>query len=96
MVTSYAGYADDIFHVISNIHIQRSKFGGKTDKFGRNSKNSGTLPSSWGWLFPTPGTLGTWWRQGATKCQGKVVVSGQWLMVSWSGLLRESQGPRPC
>ena len=27
--TSRTGYADDIFHVISNFHVQRSKFGVK-------------------------------------------------------------------
>ena len=28
------GYKDDIFQVISKVQIQRSKFGGKLDKFG--------------------------------------------------------------
>ena len=27
MFTSFTGYADDIFHVISNFHITRSNFG---------------------------------------------------------------------
>ena len=31
-------YADDIFYAISNSHIKKSKFGGKSDKFGRYSK----------------------------------------------------------
>ena len=30
MITSFKGYADDIFHVISNFHIYRSKFGEKS------------------------------------------------------------------
>ena len=31
---SFTGYEDDIFEVISNLHVQESKFGGKFDKFG--------------------------------------------------------------
>ena len=31
---SFTGYEDDIFEVISNMHVQGSKFGGKFDKFG--------------------------------------------------------------
>ena len=41
-LTSFTGYADDIIHVISNFYIQRSKFGGKTDKPGGNLENSWT------------------------------------------------------
>ena len=37
-------------------------------------------------FFQLQGTLDTWWNQGNTKCQGEC----------WSGLLRESRGPRPC
>ena len=55
MLTSFTGYADDIFHVISNFHIQRSKFGRKSDKFDGYSKNSWTLQGSWGLLFTTAG-----------------------------------------
>ena len=32
---SFTGYEDDIFEIISNMHVQVSKFGGKFDKFGR-------------------------------------------------------------
>ena len=32
---SFTGYEDEIFEVISNLHIQQSKFGGKFYKFGR-------------------------------------------------------------
>ena len=31
---SFTGYEDDIFEVISNLHVQGSKFGRKFDKFG--------------------------------------------------------------
>ena len=34
---SFTGYGDDIFEVISNFHVQGSKFGGKFDKFGGKS-----------------------------------------------------------
>ena len=37
-------------------------------------------------FFRLQGTLDTWWNQGNTKCQGE----------GWSGLSRESRGPRPC
>ena len=40
MFTSFTGYEDDIFHVILNFHIQRSRFGRKSDNFGGYSKNS--------------------------------------------------------
>ena len=66
-------------------HILRSKVWGKFDYICINPENSWTPRGSWGSLFPTPGTLGTCWRQGATKCQV------EW----WSGFLRESPGPRP-
>ena len=55
MLTSFTGYADHIFHVISNFHIQRSKFGRKSDKFDGYSKNSWTLQCSWGSLFAIAG-----------------------------------------
>ncbi len=31
---SFTDYEDDIFEVISNLHVQGSKFGGKIYKFG--------------------------------------------------------------
>ena len=34
---SFTGYADDIFEVISYLHVQGSKFGGKFEKFGGKS-----------------------------------------------------------
>ena len=55
MSTSFTGYADLICHVISNFHIQRSRFGQKSDNFCRYSKKSWTLLGSSGLLFPTPG-----------------------------------------
>ena len=57
MLTSFTGYADDIFHVISNFHIQRSKFGRKPNKFDGCSKNNWTLQGSWGSIFATAGDL---------------------------------------
>ena len=33
---SFTGYEDDIFKVISNLHVQGSKFGGEFEKFGGN------------------------------------------------------------
>ena len=38
MVTSFTGYADDVFHVITNFPIQKSKLGGKSDKFAETLK----------------------------------------------------------
>ena len=37
--TSFTGYEDEIFEVISNLHVQGSKLGGNIDKFGGKSKN---------------------------------------------------------
>ena len=34
---SFIGYEDDFLEVISNLHVQRAKFGGKRDKFGGKS-----------------------------------------------------------
>ena len=34
---SFTGYEDDIFEVISNLHVHGSKFVGKFDKFGGKS-----------------------------------------------------------
>ena len=33
---SFTGYEDDIFEVISNLHVQGSKYGGKLYKLGEN------------------------------------------------------------
>ena len=37
---SFTGYDDDILEVISNLHVQESKFGGIIYKFGGKSKKS--------------------------------------------------------
>ena len=34
---SFTGYGDDIFEVISSLHVQGYKFGGKCKKFGGKS-----------------------------------------------------------
>ena len=34
---SFTGYEDGILEVVSNLHIQESKFGGKINKFGGKS-----------------------------------------------------------
>ena len=34
---SFTGYKDDILEVISNLHVQESKFGRKIYKFGEKS-----------------------------------------------------------
>ena len=34
---SFTGYEDEIFEVISNLHVQESKFGGNIYKFGGKS-----------------------------------------------------------
>ena len=62
MVTSFTGYADDIFHVTSNFHIQKPTFGRKASKFGGKSKHSWTPRVSFRLIFATSGTLGTCWR----------------------------------
>ena len=43
------GYEDDIFKVISNLHVQESKFGRKIYKFGGKSFKK---LSSWSSFFP--------------------------------------------
>ena len=35
---SFTGYEDDIFRIISYLHVQGSKIGGKMDQFGGKSK----------------------------------------------------------
>ena len=45
----FTGYEYDIFEVISNLHVQESKFGGK---FGKKSYKNWTPPSSWSFFFP--------------------------------------------
>ena len=35
--SSFTGYEDDIYEVISNLHVQGSKFGRKFEKFGGKS-----------------------------------------------------------
>ena len=37
-LTSFTGYENDIFRVISYLHFQGSKIGGKMDQFGGKSK----------------------------------------------------------
>ena len=51
MVTSFTWYADDVFHLISNFHIQRSKFVEKSEKVGGNFENSWNLRCSCGLAF---------------------------------------------
>ena len=40
LVFTFADYEDDIFEVISNLHVQWSKFGGKIIKYGRKSQKN--------------------------------------------------------
>ena len=49
----FSQYADDTFHVISEFHAQRSKWGGKFDKFGVKSEGSWDVQDSWDLFFPT-------------------------------------------
>ena len=50
---SFTDYEDDIFEVISNWHVQGSKFGGKINKFGvKSKKKSWTSRISWISFFP--------------------------------------------
>ena len=50
---SFTDYEDDIFEVISNRHVQGSKFGGKIYNFGRKSfLKSWTPRSSWSLFVP--------------------------------------------
>ena len=88
MITVFKGYADDIFHVIYNFHIYRSKFGGKTNKLGRNCWTPRGL---WGRFFQLQGPLvlggarlppSVNWS-GFLDCQGK--VKGQGLGEHWMG-----------
>ena len=50
------GYSDNIFHVISKVHIQQPKFGRRYDNFDRYSKNVWIPWGLWDLLFQTPGT----------------------------------------
>ena len=43
LFTSFTGYIDDVFKVISNFHSQRYKFGQKSDKFGGKSEEDKNL-----------------------------------------------------
>ena len=36
-LASFKGYEDDIFEVISNLHVLKCKFGGKMGQFGGKS-----------------------------------------------------------
>ena len=44
-------YEDNIFEIISNLHIQGSKFGGKINKFGGKSKTKLNSPEFMGFVF---------------------------------------------
>ena len=44
--SSFIGYEDDILEVISNLHVQGAKFGGKKDKSGGKSLKRWTPQSS--------------------------------------------------
>ena len=57
MVTLFTGYVDDIFYVLSNFHIQLSKFGRKYDKFGGNSKIVGSRGLHGACFFQLQGPL---------------------------------------
>ena len=48
------------FHVISNVHVQRSKFGAKCDWIGGNSEKNLTHKDSWGMLFPPSVSIEQW------------------------------------
>ena len=81
MITSFKGYGDDIFHVISNFHISRSKFGGKSYKLGRNCWTPNSL---WGRFSQLQGPLvlggarlppSVNWS-GGQDCRGKVEGRG--------------------
>ena len=50
---SFTGYEDDIFEVISKLHLQGSKFGGKFEKFGNFFFFNLTSQSSWSLFFPS-------------------------------------------
>ena len=47
----FTDYEDDIFEVISNLHVQGSKFGGKINKFGGKSKKKVELHGVHGVCF---------------------------------------------
>ena len=50
----FTDYEDDNFEVISNLHVQGSKFDGKVNKFdGKSQKRSWTPRSPWSLFFPS-------------------------------------------
>ena len=57
MVTLFTGFAYDIFHVIANVHIQTTKFGKKSDKYGGNSENRWTCAVHRARFFQLQGPL---------------------------------------
>ena len=64
---SFTDYENEIFEVISNLHVQGSKFGGEINKFGKNSnKKSWTPRSLWSLFFSRP-ALELAGREGASK-----------------------------
>ena len=50
---SFTDYEDDIFQVISNWHVQRSKFGQKIKNLAANLKKKWTPQSLWSLFFPS-------------------------------------------
>ena len=51
MHASFTGYEDDILDFISNLHVQKSKFGGKIYQFGGKSREKNELPGFQGVRF---------------------------------------------
>ena len=75
-VASFTGYENDTFEVISNLHVQGSKFSRKSDKFGGKSVKNWAPQSSWSLFFPSLGTA-------YTKLYSNVSVSkiNYWILI---------------
>ena len=56
----FVGYEGDILEVISNLHIQGVKYGGKKEKFGRKSFKKLNFAEFTDFVWSSP--WGSWWQ----------------------------------
>ena len=84
MVTSFTGYADDVFHVITIFPTQKSKFGVKSYKFAETQKIVGPCGVHGAPFFQLQGPLALGGARvppsakwsGGQDCRGKVKGRG--------------------
>ena len=89
MVTLFTGYAYDVFHLISILSIQKSKFGGKSDKFAETLEIVGSRGVHGARFFQLQGPLALGGARvpssakwsGGQDCRGK--VEGRGFVEHW-------------